>query len=360
MQINIIIYTKNGTSPIAQVFDAMDIMINNRLNDVSTAEFSIPLFTPDGKIHEILKDISYLMKGNRIQITVQGWESETVAFDGMIDDTDDKPTRTVVRLIWYLWLLDQKIITTNASYVWQTVQSVLSGIISQINTIDDAQLSLSCWILDTIDKQYTGGTWVIQIIKEIADTIYQFTSRGKVIYFGKNIGVDRTVVGNDYFEFIYDYIDMRSNNVSDFSFKSSGKNIVNDVYTKGWSTIVNVNDPTSIATYYRRQAYISTKNSTELNKYLAEHKDETVELTLTPSNVIYSELDIWDNVRVNIDRWDARWKYDGSMTVTQKDIRFINGTIDVTMQLSNKSLRTPSILEKIKKIDADIQQLKIV
>ncbi len=359
MKTNIIIYSKNGTTPLIQVFDASDVVINLKTNEPSSSTFSIPLWDSKGDIHQCLKQEAYLLEWNRVQVTAQDDGVETVEFEGYIDDVDVTSRNTTITLVSYLWKLEERLVHANQSFSNTQINSVINGLIAYINELEDTWLTLSCDVIDLITKQWTGGTYMLPILSEIAEVGFHFLTRGKVLYFWKDIGVDRTS-GEDYFAFFYNYIDTRGNNVLDFNFKRNGKNIKNDVYTKASSSIVNANDPTSITTYGRRQAYITTKNSGELNKYLTEHKERTTELTIKPNKIHFRSIDIADKIWVDIDRWDVHGKYNGAMYVVSKEIRFTDGNPEVTIGLSSGTVKSPNVLEQIRTMERDIQKMKVV
>lgn len=57
----------------------------------------------------------------------------------------------------------------------------------------------------------------------------------------------------------------------------------------------------------------------ETAKYLAEHKEDTKEISVTPISYDFSLVNPGDIVKVSIDRGDARGKFEGNMTVTGKE-----------------------------------------
>lgn len=47
MQTIIYIYTRTGTTPILQIFDALELSISEKISEISTATFKIPLYTSE-------------------------------------------------------------------------------------------------------------------------------------------------------------------------------------------------------------------------------------------------------------------------------------------------------------------------
>lgn len=70
MQSIIYIYTRTGTSPVMQVFDAMNLSLSSKTNEISTASFDIPLYQRNGSIHPSLVSIATLAKMNRVKIAM--------------------------------------------------------------------------------------------------------------------------------------------------------------------------------------------------------------------------------------------------------------------------------------------------
>jgi hypothetical protein len=59
--------------------------------------------------------------------------------------------------------------------------------------------------------------------------------------------------------------------------------------------------------------------ATETAKYLSEHKEDTTEISITPTTYDYSLANSGDIVKVTIDRGDARGKYNGTMRIVSKE-----------------------------------------
>lgn len=76
--------------------------------------------------------------------------------------------------------------------------------------------------------------------------------------------------------------------------------------------MLSSSDATSIAAYGRQEEFISVNGdvTSETSKYLADHKDDTIEISITPSSRDFSIANIGDKVWVYIDRGDARGKYE--------------------------------------------------
>jgi len=360
MQSIIYIYTRTGTNPIMQIFDGMNLSLSSKTNEISTASFDIPLYRPDGSIHPSLKDITYLAKMNRVKIAMNISGVESVQFDGYISSVSDGPTSTKVILSDYLGILESRIITTDVTFSNVSVSSILTSIFSTMNSIDPTGLSISSSITDMVTKTYTAGQSIMEIIQDLAQGGYHYIMRWIVLSMDTIVGIDRST-GASYIEFRYDYREARSRNISDFTMDSNVRNIQNSISAKpSTGTLVNASDTTSISTYGRREEMISANGtiSDEVSKYLVEHKDDTVEISITPTTYDYSLANAGDIVKVMIDRGDARGKYSGTMRIVSKEYTTQGDLPSVVFSLSSSKIRTPNILEKLKRMNDDIKSLK--
>lgn len=138
------------------------------------------------------------------------------------------------------------------------------------------------------------------------------------------------------------------------------RNIKNAIYAKNTGgTVLSSSDATSITAYGRQEEFISVNGdvTSETSKYLLEHKDDTIEISITPSSRDFSLANVGDKVWVYIDRGDVRGKYEGAMVVQSKE--YIDGDLpEVRYGFSTSKIRTPTIPEKIKMMANDIQVLK--
>lgn len=355
-----IIYLYNNTSPdpILQIFDALNLSMSIKLSDIGTAEFDVSVVKKDGSIHEALMDVSYLKKGNPVKIgAFKDWV-ETIVFEWFISNVSHKALATHIICSDKLLIFEDRRILADVSYN-TGLSSILSGIFATINATENTGISTSCSITTVTEKDYSAGTKVIDIIKDLASGGNQFALIWNVLYLEPFIWEDRSV-GDDRVEFIYEYTQARSRTIEDFEFLSDIHNIKNAIYAKSsWGGIVSATDAPSITSYKRREEFISVNwdATTETSKYLAEHKDDTVEISIVPISKDYSLANVGDKVWVYIDRGDPGAQYEWSLVVQSKD--YIDGDLpQITYTLSTSKIRTPTILEKIKSMADDIYTLK--
>lgn len=361
MQSILYIYDKTWTSIIAQVFDSINLSIILKLSDIWSAEFDIPVVKKDWSIHEALQDISILKKKNRIKIWFFRDGIETIVFDGIIANITDSALATHVICEDRLHILkeDRKIIE-DLSYTSKSISFIVSDIFSRINTTEDTWLTVSCVISDVqLQKDYSAGQSVFDILQDLSEGWYQFGISWDIVYLDSFIWVDRSI-GTDRVELLYEYNQARSRSIEDFSFSSDVRNIKNAIYAKNtWGTIISSTDSASITEYYRKEDFISVNwdVASETSKYLTEHKDDTIEISIIPTSRDFSLANVGDKVWVHIDRGDVRCQYDGTMIVQSKE--FIDSDLpEVKYWFSTSKIRTPTILEKIKTMADDIKILK--
>ena len=358
MQSVIYIYSRNGLSPILQVFDAMNLSMSAKINEVWTASFDIPLYQPNGNIHDALLDTAYLEKMNRVKISLISENIETIQFEGYISGITESATSTHVIVSDYIGVLESRIILSDMNFNSVSVSDVLTSIFSTINGTDNTGIIPSSNTADIISKSYSAGETMLSIMQDLVQWGYSFMMDNSILKFWVNIGKDRTS-GPEFVEFRYDFRESRSRTIADFSIESNVQNIINSVSATN-GTIVTSSDSPSIAAYGRRESMISANGdlTAETAKYLAEHKEDTKEISVTPISYDFSLVNPGDIVKVSIDRGDARGKFEGNMTVTGKEYITQWDLPAVSFTLSSSKIRTPNILEKLKKMSDDIQKLK--
>jgi hypothetical protein len=345
---------------VMQVFDAMNLSLSSKTNEISTASFDIPLYQRNGSIHPSLVNIATLAKMNRVKIAMNISWVESTQFDGYISSISDGPTSTKVTLSDYLGVLESRIITADITFTGVSVSSILTSLFATMNATDPTGISVTSSIADLVTKTYTAGQSLMDIVQDLAQGGYQYIMRGLVFAMDTTVWVDRST-GSSYIEFRYDYREARSRNISDFTMDSNVKNIQNAISAKPTTgALVNASDATSISTYGRREEMISANGTlaTEVAKYLAEHKDDTTEISITPTTYDYSLANSGDIVKVTIDRGDARGKYSGTMRIVSKEYTTQGDLPSVIFSLSSSKIRTPNILEVLKAMNDDIKNLK--
>lgn len=359
MQHIIYIYSREWTTPILQIFDALNIGMSVRASDISTATFTVPLYTAQGTIHTALSDIRYLAKRNRVIITKFSNNEEIVQYEGYISGTEDIETSCQVTCSDMVALLEARSIPQDLTYTQKSIASILTDVLGIINGISQTGLTLDNNLpAELVSRKFSAGQYALSIFQDLTKWGYSFIIRDRKIYFGKNIWKDRSTGGN-FREFRYDWRDGIWRNIANFRFFSDVKNIRNAVFTKNSAGVLySAIDAWSISEYGRLDETITIETNdnvqSELQKYLTEHKYDTIELEVTPSAQDFTLVDIWDTVKVYIDRWDARAKYDGTMTVTAKDYT----ESGITFSLSSTKIKTQNILEHILKLDREIQKIK--
>ena len=352
------IYTRTGTSPIMQIFDTLNISITSKLSEIGRAEFDIPVVKKDGSIHEALQDISILQKMNRVKIGFLREWVETIVFDGYITNINDSALSTHVICSDRMMLLEQRMLLADTPYN-TGLSSILSNLFSVMNGIENTGLSVSSTITTTTTKDYSAGQKIFDILKDLSNGWYQFGISWDTVYLDTFIWVDRST-WSDRVEFIYVYNQARARTIEDFSFSSDVRNIKNAIYGKNTGgSVLSSTDSTSISAYGRQEEFISVNGdvTSETSKYLAEHKDDTIEISISPSSRDFSLANVGDKVWVYIDRGDVRGKYEGALVVQSKE--YIDGDLpEIKYGFSTSKIRTPTILEKIKMMANDIQVIK--
>lgn len=359
MQTIIYIYTRTGTTPILQIFDALELSISEKISDISTATFKIPLYTSEWKIHEALTNISYLHKKNKIKIAFLDKNGEKEVFSGVISGITDTEIHTEVRCSDDVLELSERIIHEDENHPWRSIENIIRGVFGRISAVSPLWFFLDeNFPTEVVHKKFSAGNNFLAILKDLAGEKYVFSIKNKQLFFGENIGEDLST-GENFVEFRSDFRETFGRNISSFTFFSDVKNIKNAVFGKNSAGVkfYDKNDA-SIAEFGRIEGTVTKENNlsveASVKRYLEMNKDDKIEMTIVPKLDDYTAVKIGDMVKIYIDRWDARGKFDGNMQITGKN--FTNGV--TTLTLSSGKIRTPNILEKINELSEELRRLQ--
>lgn len=125
------LYDHSGAN-VAQIFKIRDFQCIRKLNDVSTASFSVPVFTEDGSVNP---DNAYanFKEWNRCKVCLVDGTSENTLIDGVVRSVSADLSKTSVTVNDHLFVLKNKLVYFDKSYSGATVDSVVSEMISDVN-----------------------------------------------------------------------------------------------------------------------------------------------------------------------------------------------------------------------------------
>lgn len=342
----IYIYDKSWTA-ITQIYDAQNLTISQKINQISEARFTLPLKHPDATR-------ATLKKYNRIKITQEYlWAVKTI-FDGVISARLPSLNEVIVICKDKLHVLERSNpinnLTTTAS-----VGSILSTVLNEINTEEDTGITLDCSVSTSKAVQIDKTTNYFQILQDVAKWS-EYIVIDNILYVSATIGADKT----SSVEFRFDVNNPWDNNIADAKMEDDGKNLANDIWVKWTGSPVRRTDPTSIAEYGRicDSISISDNNSTDADSVLEERKDGNEIYTVEPSVNDFWLADLWDIVSVNIisdsDLLQAEW----TMRIIEKRLEYRDTEV-VKYVLWNSTIRTKNIFEKQKEIEDRLKKLEL-
>lgn len=337
---------------IWQIFNVFWFECTIKLNDISTWELTI--------MNEHMDDILNILKeNNRITIMENNDGTENTLIEGYIRGIEATLKNTVIKIEDYLSFLDDKMLYTAINFTGQ-VDVLLQTILDQINAREDTGLVLDCSVTDTITKQYAKWDSFFSVLKDLRENNYEFIVKDWTLFFKETIGIDRSLVNNDYREFMRDVNSPLDRTIRDAKMVMDIKQMCNCCLGKDGTTYGSYEDADSITEFWRVER--SFTNSWNIQKatqnYVLERKDSIREFDISPNVTNFFYCDLGDIVRVYINSWNDLMFYDGTLKVIEKS--YTAGEMwKVTFKLSKNKVKVQELNEKLKEISARVKSLEL-
>lgn len=235
---------------IAQVDEVLDFETNKKINDVSTASFAFFHTNP-------YCTRAYLKEYRRIKINMLVDNTEKTMFDGVIRGFEANLVKTTIRCESFEHYFDRRLLATDQSFVAQSVNTIIQGLLTTINGAYNSGITLDCGITTLTSKQYKRGESFLKVLKDLAENGFEFSIVDKVLIFKNTIGIDRTT-GDNFVEYRYDINEPDDRSIDNVKMTVDGKDLANGVLGKADTAYTYTSDAPSIAEFGMLEASFST------------------------------------------------------------------------------------------------------
>lgn len=346
------IYNLNGDL-IAQVEDILDLRIQDKLNGVWTASFS--LYHTNAYCNR-----TFIKKYRRVKLVINKPGEEKTMFDWVIRWTSWNLEKTTIQLETFEHLLDRRKLHLEFTYSNATLDFIINELIGHINWIEDTWITVDCWITDNIaDKKYEKWKSVLEILKDLEKSWYEYLIENKVLKLKNTVWIDRSSWA-EFIEYRYDINEPEDRSINSASFTSDWKELSTWVVGKSWSDYSIIDDVTAKTEFGLIEETLVTSwditNAT--NKYLQDHKDDIIEYNIGTIANDYFDANLWDLVKVYLFTWNDIMFFDWSMKVVEKE--YVAGDLpDIKYKLSTTKVKTKDIIEIIAEMQNNIKWLEL-
>lgn len=348
-----IAYIYDGSNnPIAQVEEILDLNITMKLNAVSSASFWLY------HTNEYCKR-QYLQEYRRIRVTELANNEEKTMFDGVIRWFDADIDKTEIKMESFEHLCERRLLHSNYSFSWQTIQNILQTILNDINTRSQTNITLDCGISTTTSKEYKKGDTFLSVLQDLADNGFEFWFDGLVLKFKETIWIDRTSIGDDFVEYRFDVTEPEDRSIDKIKMAVDWKELATGVIWKSWSNFTELDDPTQIAKFWLIETSFSNSwdqaNATQA--YLDDHKESLSEFDVDAVTQNFFEANVWDLVAVYIYVWNDIMFFDWSMKVVEK--KYTSKDLpQIAIWLSKTKAKSKDLIEQISEIQKRMKILE--
>lgn len=336
----------------AQIENILDLEITKKINDVSTASFGVYQDDPYCK-REFLKEY------RRVKINMLVWNEEKTMFDGVIRWFDADLQKTSVKLESFEHLLDRRLLHQDYTFTDQSIQTILSTILWDINTRYQTNITLDCGITTLTSKAYKKAETFLKVLKDLAWNGFEFIIDWFSLKFKETIWVDKST-GENFVEYRYDINEPDDRSINSVKMVVDGKELANGVIWKSWSNFTEDDDATSIAEFGLIEWSFTTSwdDATTTQSYLDDHKNSLSEYEIETISNDFFEADLWDLVSVYVYVWNDIMFFDGSMKVIQKI--FVAGDLArIQYTLWKTKIQSKSFIDEIIEIQERVKTLEL-
>lgn len=348
----ILYFFDKNRRPLTQIFGVLSCSIREALSDVSTAEIELSTRTPDGAPNKDIKE-EFFREMNIVEIWKNDWQKEEKMFEGYISSVVASWESVKISLRDFLGILEYRILKNSKKFDGTTAEFLLENLWSEMA---DNPLTLECNAPDLVKKDYEIGRTILDILKDISTAGYEFRLEWNTVKFGKDIGADRS----DRVVYRKEWFAPNEWNISEVKSEYHAGNTHNFVLTKiASSPPYSVQDDASIAKYGRKEKYISVSGDERTTPawYLAERKESSREISITPADNNFTHISVGDRIGVFIDSGNDILHFQWSLKISEKN--YIHGDLDeVKLVVATSSAKSMSLMEKIKSLDTRVSNVE--
>ena len=307
------IYNNSGDTLLAEFSKIISANVSEKLNNSISWNFEIP--ENEASISE-----TNLQEYNIVKISNISWE----IFQGYIVWLEVKPWTVKVLINDQNSIWNKKLVYTEKNYTsWTWINTILSEILTEINSRYDTGYVLDTDVTDTISWDLNFSKWekFINVLKTLSDLWYEYITRNWKLEFKTAIWENKTNPSNsNYFKYEYNTKSPLNNNVDNIRAILNWKNISNALIWKSWIDYSEQEDATSISNFWRLEESVFSDGdiSTFTAEKLSQSKSSVKELTITPQVKSYNEHWIWDLLDCEIIWENNLIDYSGTVKVLEK------------------------------------------
>lgn len=328
---------------ITQIFELSSLEIKLKLNDISTAILTLPTTSENCKYE-------YFKEYNKIKIALVEQNSEKIMFEGVVRWVSSNLTETKITLNCENFLLKKKVLYVDKVYSNQSISSILNDIVNHINSRDTWFVTLNCNIANLVTKDYKKKKNFLDILKDLAWDIYEFSFKNNILTFSQTIWEDKSSWSNIVlFEFDINTPESRTIRSAEVDYDSD--NIANAVLWEDWES----ESVESISDFGRIEEWFSNWISADL---VNERKNSIKELSIEPMTDNFFICNLWDVVKTYIEIWSDIMSYNSSLKVIEKSYKTWNlNTINI--KLNTWKVKSLSLLETIGNLKTRVSSLEL-
>lgn len=300
-----------------------------------------------------IKEIEWIEKNDIIQI-IEVWETDNIIFEWYIDDLVVWIEEIQITFKDFKAMFQNKKVLSDKTFTSQTPKQIIDNLISDYNSRWDTWTCISS-ISTTLTKELKIWDNYYDIINEICDFLQiQWIIKWNIIHVEEFVWENRTT-WEEFFEFIYNAVDINENNIIQIDRKSTPiYNII--VWIDSNGTKIIKEDTTSITENWPIANTINVRvwNLSDITQaFLDFYKTEKVYYELQ-SELLSQELNIWDKVAVRIEESNEYLNFDWEAFVITKDTDFVNNSKFVKYSISTNNIKIKSFIQRMRQIDTNI------
>lgn len=317
-----------------------------KLNDISECYFSVSNTHRDN-FYSNFKEF------NKIKITESKLWVEKIIIEWIIKKVTSNLTETKVLINSDLYLFKRKKLNSDLTFNNTKITDIISQILP-------SWYSLNSKIEDSISKEYKRWSSSFDVLKDISLSWYEFKIENNILYFAKEVWKDRSLVWDDFVDFVFNYKNIRENTISEAKLEYDAEKITNKITWKNWNKYVTKENEESIQSFWKVEDYFTASWDLEsaTREHLEEHKNSVREFEISPLTRDFFVADIWDTVKVFIDAGNDIMYFDWTLKVIEKTFK-IDELPKITIKLAKTKVKSNDIIDTLKSLKEEMKYFRI-
>ncbi len=350
-------YTRENTK--AQFINPSGLSFVQELVNTGSLTFRIPLSDPQiNEIIEYRKVALYIIDGGEDQLL----------WTGYIEDPDNDFSYAIIKCSDEKDFLRSKMIFGDKDWELVTVNVALNILVTEANLrkgVNEPSLSFSTDLGDVvIGKKFTMGTSYFDILTAITQVVDgQLKVEMNQIILKAMIGTDRTTIGDDYLEFIWNNESPNENNITKFFNRRKGAEIATRVIGKPKTgSVADITGDTSIFGSIERSVAMEDGNATlQTQEFVNKHEVSQIErgCEVDISVEKFRMVNVGDLVKIKIAHNSVLANTNTSLKVIQKTAKFENKRPITSIKLSSETKQVASMNNFLSELSRRVKRLEL-